>query len=352
MQDSKSGPDAAPKTGWDNIGTLEIRHKPGEGPVAFSFGPYASVWVGLCCVVAVLTALARGAPDNAGALGYATGSGLGVWLIAYAIGWLVWRLAGRNLSAGRVAVCIIAGLSAAGSAGRGIEQVERNKDQIALARDLRQDLHRLSRSAESDGPIAAVNPKATVGGELGEVQEFTKAHLNKVISLQNDYMAELKAIGWTTVLDPDRIQKDQGLAESHAVVARARETVEKYRQRWTATSAETLTLLDGMETNSSVKRGFVAGFRKSSATANLQTLEIWNLEANIVSTTEEIFELLAAREGAWTVESGQLVFADQETLDAFNGYVERMNELVARQDSIRRANAVAVEASLKEAERN
>jgi hypothetical protein len=222
----------------------------------------------------------------------------------------------------------------------------REKDRIEVADSLRKDLNRLAQSANSDGPISAIDTNATVGGELGELQLFVKTYMNKVISLQNDYQAELNAIGWHDLLDPERMNKDKNLAESKAIVARAGVTVEKYRQRWTTIFNETKASVDRMDTSSVEKRGFVKGFRESSVRGNAQAQEIWNFEVKIVATAEELVSLLAQTKGKWTVDSGQFVFSDQQTLDAFNGYVEKLNSLTAQEEAIRSQSAAAAQASL------
>jgi len=342
-------PYTPPKSGWDAVDTLEIRHKAADRPTGFNLGPWVWLWLGSCAVIAMLLESAQHTSSSAELSGRTFGAGLAVWLLAYGLGWLLFRVSGRNLTAGRVAVCVLAALmviSKLAQSGLAVSE-QRHADQVTVANDLRDDLKTLSQGADGDGPIPTLNPNATVGGDLGDLQLFIKAYLNNVISLQNEYAAELNSIGWNQVLDPDRLRKDKDLVESKALVARAQATVEKYRQRWVSLAATTQASVDRMDANTAAKRGFVQGFRTSAEKGNARANEMWELEAGVVANTEHVIELLAANRGSWSFEDGQFVFADQRTLDAFNVYVERMNVLSAREEAIRSQSMADAEASLK-----
>ena len=353
MSDLERGPEPEPKSGWSDVASLQMRPKSDSGPVKFRPGVWVALWVFVSAVlVAWLSAKRNGHPDTAEQIGYLFGSFLGVWLYAYVLGWMVFRVAGRSLLAGRITVCAIALLILTGNLMHELRYSndKTRAEQAALAKDLRGDIATLAKGTEGYEPIAALDQNATVGGESGEIQVFLKSYFNKVITQHNEYLAELDANGWNRLLDAKRLEQDGGMAESQAIVTRSQATVEKFRQRWKTTFDDTLRSAEAMDTSEPMKRGFVAGFRDSSGKANIQATQIWDLEAGIVAAGGDAIELLAAHRGQWAAESDQLVFSDQQTLDAYNAILARVDALVQREEDLRSASRDKALRSLQEVE--
>ncbi|MEZ5457049.1 MAG: hypothetical protein R3F04_13220 [Lysobacteraceae bacterium] len=53
-------------------------------------------------------------------------------------------------------------------------------------------------------------------------RDFSKQFIGQMASLQNDYLIELEVIGWNGILDFRRIEKDETLAESGAIIQKAK----------------------------------------------------------------------------------------------------------------------------------
>ncbi|MBL7205541.1 MAG: hypothetical protein ISS63_14630, partial [Desulfobacteraceae bacterium] len=68
-------------------------------------------------------------------------------------------------------------------------------------------------------------------GEFGEMERCMKEFMGQMASQRNDYLLELEAIGWHSVLDPKRIQLDRGLDESKVTIRKAKEVVAKYQEK-------------------------------------------------------------------------------------------------------------------------
>lgn len=338
------------RPGWTDVGLLQIRPREALAPQKFSFGlPVgASVAVG-ALLVAVLNWRQQNGGDHPAMIGYVLGSVLGLWIMCYVIGWLIFRLAGRGMAAGRVAVCIVALLSVMGAIGNAGKYQQGREDQAASAHALRSDVEKISQAVESGAPIAYLDPKATVGGEAGEIQGFVKAYLNQAISENNEYLAELEAIGWVGVLDPARVSKDPGLRDSKVIIANAKATVEKFRERWHQMQIRTRSAVSGMDTSTAMKRGFVVGFADQSNRAAAEAAQVWEMETQIVATAEDMIELLNVKRSTWTIETGQFAFSDEQVLSEFIAHGEKMDDLIRRQDALRKVGRDRALLSLKQA---
>jgi hypothetical protein len=108
--------------------------------------------------------------------------------------------------------------------------------------------------------------------------------------------------------------------------------------------------VQAMDANSSMKRGFVQGFIESSGRADNQAQQVWDMEQQTVDTAGEMVAFLSSSRGQWTLESGQFVFNDDNSLSRFNGYVTKINALVEREQALQRANFAQTDQHLKELE--
>ena len=194
--------------------------------------------------------------------------------------------------------------------------------------------------------IEAMDTTPKAKGDLGEIERFLKTFLNRMASQRNDLLLELEAIGWDFILDPDRIKKDRTLTESKMLIQRANAIVRKYK-------AQTYTLLDNTQKEISIlnisenyRRGILNGFKEGMANQRSQIDEIWDLEIKAISEIENIIALLAVKQGAWEVQNGELLFANQSDVDNFNSYLTAIQEHLARQQAIQKQSIATMNKNL------
>lgn len=183
-------------------------------------------------------------------------------------------------------------------------------------------------------------------GEFGEMERFMKTVMNKMASQRNDYLLELDAIGWDKILDSERVKQDKTLIESKMMLQKANDIVSKYR-------AQTYVLLENarkdignLNVSENLRSEMASGFDTGMAKSRSQIDTLWGLEAKTISEFENIFALLAARKGTWVVQNGQILFASDSDLSAFNSYVTAIQELATKQEAIQKQNVEAVNTKL------
>lgn len=176
-----------------------------------------------------------------------------------------------------------------------------------------------------------VDVAPTTKGDLGEMERFMKTFMNKIASQRNDYLLELDAVGWTKILEPERVRQDNGLIESKFIIQRAKNIVAKYK-----ISMHTIlnnarkdinTLNVSEEHRASVLRGFDNSMAKTGG--SLDTL--WDLEAETISEFENIITLLSERNGEWAIKDGQILFKSPEDLNTFNSYLAAIKDLAGKE---------------------
>ena len=176
----------------------------------------------------------------------------------------------------------------------------------------------------------------TASGELGEIERFIKNLLNRMAALRNDYLAELDAIGWGRILDPERIKNDGSLEESKAIIRKGKAVVEKYRNLTHAAIDEARNDVAKLKLDDAARGQLLAGFEKGAANARTRIDAIWGLEADTVAEFENIFVLLEARRNAWAIRDGKIMFASAADLKQFNGYLARIDDLTKKQEALQK----------------
>lgn len=175
-------------------------------------------------------------------------------------------------------------------------------------------------------------------GDSGEMERFMKTQMNKMVSLRNDYLLELDAIGWDKIFDMDRIKQDSSLVESKAMIKKAKDIVVKYKEKTHNLFEGSRMEIDNLNLSGNSKQEFIRGYEDGIANARTKTDTLWDLEAKVVSEFESIFALLDARKSSWAIQNGQILFADNSDLDTFNSYIAKIQELTAKEEAIQKVN--------------
>ena len=172
----------------------------------------------------------------------------------------------------------------------------------------------------------------TAKGRYGELERFTKGIMQRMINLQNGYLQDLDAIGWDTVLDAKRLSEDVALSESRVMVIDARKLVAKYRGQIVDLPNKAKADIEKLDLPGKDKakmlEGFMEGFNNGGA------LALWDLEADVVEQFANIISLLESPAGAWQLEQDYLAFEMDSDIEQFNGYLAKIDELVAQQSAL------------------
>jgi len=175
-------------------------------------------------------------------------------------------------------------------------------------------------------------------GEFGEMERFLKEIMNQMASQRNDYLLELEAIGWNSILDANRIKADKTFIEGKVTIQKAKVVVAKYTKITQSSYKDIKDNISSLDISESSKKEMLTGFnrelRKSKATVDA----MWTLEAKTISEFDKIITLLAAKKSAWAVEGEQILFYNDSDLERFNSYIATIQNIVKQQEAIQRQN--------------
>lgn len=190
-------------------------------------------------------------------------------------------------------------------------------------------------ASTSDLPsrIEPPDPITPSAGEAGAVLAFVNEFVGRAVAQRNDYLLELEAIGWNSILDAGRLKNDLGLIESKAMIERARAIVDKYAEKTSHLMDDGRAMIADLNISEASKREVLAGFDGGVVTANEQIARQWALERDAVTQIENMVLLLADSKN-WTVDNGLVAFYDQAELDRYNQYFANLQKTVEEQQAM------------------
>lgn len=166
-----------------------------------------------------------------------------------------------------------------------------------------------------------------------DVENFMREFVDRLIAQRGDYLLELEAIGWNTILDSERLVNDSALAESKVMVQRAKRIVAKYEGRAWELMDETRSTITSLDLQGGLAGDMLRAFDESFESSRGRLERQWTLEVEAVRQIESIVMLLAASR-RWDVSGQEITFYNEGDLHRFNGYLARLQEIKREQDGI------------------
>ena len=193
---------------------------------------------------------------------------------------------------------------------------------------------------DENGRMAPIEIESSAAsGEFATMEASLNEYLNQVIANGNDYLTELDAIGYESLLDGNRIKKDADLAESRFIVERAAAIVDKYEQLNEQTAFDFRDRFAEQEISPASKQSFRESFDEKLAPSLDRARQIWDLERQALAKVDEMVHFLAMSQSSWAMEGDQYVFDTDKNLAIFNQIFAEIDETTAQQDELRAISA-------------
>ena len=163
---------------------------------------------------------------------------------------------------------------------------------------------------------------------------FFQSFVDKMSSAGNDYLQALDSIGWSNVLDPDRIARDKSMIESKRMISEARNILAKHKERIDE-SLKNVTREVAEINNTATRRAIQEGIDQSMEESVSLINSILSSEEETISEFEKIILLLESRNGKWKVQDSQILFDSQDDLSTFTMHLNNIQKLARKEEAIR-----------------
>lgn len=170
-------------------------------------------------------------------------------------------------------------------------------------------------------------------GEFGEIERFYKTRLSAMAALAKDCERELAAIGWETILDPERLGRDSTLIMTNVIVDKAASIVAKYQTRTDVLCENSQQEISDIPVSEWAKQHMMNDIGQVLEEVHAGLDERWSWEDQIIAIVKQVVRWLSSNRDAWGVENGVLVFANESDLSRYNSYMIKLDQVTSQQDA-------------------
>jgi len=224
-------------------------------------------------------------------------------------------------------------------ANKAITEIETQFEKIAKSSDSPSGIPERIQEEIQTSPISK--------GIFGEMERFIKDIMDRAVSLRNDYLLELNAIGWNKILDSTRLKNDTTFIESKFIINKGKEIVEKYKILTNNLFEDMYAEIDNLEMEENLKKEMKEGFKEGIGPVKIILDRNWFLEGKCVSEFEKIINLLSTNKDAWVTENNQILFYNENDLKEFNAYIFNIQDIVKEQQLIQQQSIDQAKESLR-----
>jgi len=200
---------------------------------------------------------------------------------------------------------------------------------------LQEQQTKLLESGSSDTETVTFAASDSATGSARVIQEWVAEVFNDSMSTQRDYIRELESVGWMTILDGDRLQRDVGQVESAEIIADARIVADKYERQSVQQAENARDSLVNLDLTAVEKKASLDAYDERIAGTTDSRNEIWGLEHQVIDDIEKIVATLDRAQGRWSVQNSQMIFDTQDDADEYNLHFNNMLERLERQEKLR-----------------
>ncbi len=275
----------------------------------------------------------------ANSFGYAFSSAFMLWQLFHFIFWRVY-FPGRK--AATALALLLAGF--AGAMTGWAVQERAYQQEVAVSRRLGAMLNEQpdagetpAREAGSGGPAdarAAGEPGAPerVAAMEGIVREWVAAAKD----LRQQYVRDLEASGWESILDAGRLERETDFSESRAIIARARAVAAAQPGKYRALAAKYTGPLHAVAEQK--KEGWqLARELERRLPKDMENAErLFDHELLIIEGSERVILFLEKTRGTWKIRDDNVVFRNDADAAAYNAEMEALQRAIRDQEDFER----------------
>lgn len=204
-----------------------------------------------------------------------------------------------------------------------------------------------SRAKDPDGKVGPTPASSQAQGDFGVVSEFSSAVIAEQQQLSAGYLAELRAIGWSTLMNADQYANDHSMRKAKETIQAARLIVKKYKDLSETTARLAVERANALPLSDYFKKAFLKGFTRSAQESVVVREARWDNQSDIVDAYAGIVDFLSSAPGVWTVKDGKYLFRSNDDLARFRSLDKKIGEAIHREKELSAARKSRIQGPLE-----
>jgi hypothetical protein len=333
---------------WTSITTSGGRGVPPPLPAHGSAQPYAAekdgvIWIiGIVAVLLDLVLGGRGLLSfDAAGLGALTGMLLGAFVLVFLLGLIGSKIGGKKPLRARIGFFIGAAMAvsivAVGEHRIGRQRAEDLASSEQIINQIRSSLPGSTQPTHSSGMAGSLTATDISGSEaadlkvlLTEVQKFQAEANAKGVEFQN----RTAAILGDGILQPSKLDTKEKIVAAKSKLAQLGALIDARDADMDAMYDGMLDRFNALPIGQDMKRGAIQGYQANVEKGKSALHEITDTERQFVAASNELVDFLQSRLGNFEVKGSKILFADGADVTTYNEKSGKIQELVAKEQSL------------------
>tara|TARA_B100000686_G_C16710991_1_gene929101 strand:- start:417 stop:1628 length:1212 start_codon:yes stop_codon:yes gene_type:complete len=161
-----------------------------------------------------------------------------------------------------------------------------------------------------------------------KVTNLLRVRFNESIEIRNAYFKELEECGWSSIFEPERIQRAGSLAETNKIYNRAVQAVKNLRNKNVDSYDQFYEALRNLLPKDRTLTS--ENYNKGKDLLELAT----KTEIDVVNALYSVVLHLHSANGEWVYEDEMFYFDKDSDVDEFNSLMEKFNKVTKQQELV------------------
>lgn len=162
---------------------------------------------------------------------------------------------------------------------------------------------------------------------LSEIERFRKTNALRASHTKAEYSEKMKEIGFDSLLDMRRLERDPDFTESMAIINGAESAFQAYQARLLSDEEETRNEILRLKISKEERNAMLSSYN-AAAEKNRKFLD---LEKTVFPECRSIMELLSSSRGGWVVGDGAISYSDENLRSEVHSHLQALARIVESQ---------------------
>lgn len=181
---------------------------------------------------------------------------------------------------------------------------------------------------------AAKAEKVKLTSDEDKIDHFIAKNKSRSNQAREKYVKHMQAIGFSSLMNPNRVRKDVSLTETKTILAGARAGLAEHKKNTIASMNEAISDIKNLDISAKARKDLLSDFDKSALGIPLRFEKYCDLEYKIFAKMEEAIMYLSSNRKAWGILEGKYQFVKQADEDKYDAYISDINKLIDQQNSL------------------
>ncbi|MEJ1436440.1 MAG: hypothetical protein RPU61_03895 [Candidatus Sedimenticola sp. (ex Thyasira tokunagai)] len=179
------------------------------------------------------------------------------------------------------------------------------------------------------------NPKAK--GDYGKIERHIKKYLNSFIEIRNKYLTGEDWLKYEEFIVPNLLKSDSYISETKIVHVRIKQKTKNYTAKLNTLVDQFFNEFNALKIDRNIRNRLTKNSSEWIILIKNHSNQMKTHALNFMAIKETIFNFIIDNQEKWAIEDGQLLFYEQNDMEAMNSYMILLEKSTSEYENIQRS---------------